>query len=364
MAFRVDIRGGQYRKPAKTPQGFLRADALPTRAGVFTYRRGDGTVVRELRLPEEVFNSDSLATLAHAPLTDGHPSEPVNPSNVKALAIGHMGETPERQDEHVCVPVYVTDAEAIKKVETREKLELSGGYYCDLEEKAGVYEGQAYDKIQRNIRYNHVALVERGRAGPENRIRLDANDGIQIDESNEEYSMDKITIDGVDYEVSPTVAQAFAKREAAQKSALEAAQAEAQALSAKVSGLEIAAKKADEDLAQAKDPKVIAEAVKARLALVTIAEKNGVKHDGLSDDEVRRAVAEKYGFKLDGKDAAFVAAAFEIASEKLDKQNVANLRQATTTTPVRNDSVEQPKNAEEARRAAMERSRNAYKGTK
>ena len=38
--------------------------------------------------------------------------------------------------------------------------ELSCGYYCDLDETPGEYEGQRYDARQRNIRGNHLALVE------------------------------------------------------------------------------------------------------------------------------------------------------------------------------------------------------------
>jgi len=39
----------------RTPQGFLRADAVIARTGVQLYRRGDGTTQREYRPPETVF---------------------------------------------------------------------------------------------------------------------------------------------------------------------------------------------------------------------------------------------------------------------------------------------------------------------
>lgn len=45
--------------------------------------------------------------------------------------------------------------------------ELSAGYGCIYELVSGVFNGQPYDAIQRNIRGNHLALVPEGRMGPE-----------------------------------------------------------------------------------------------------------------------------------------------------------------------------------------------------
>jgi hypothetical protein len=360
MAFRYDTRGA-YRKSSKTTQGFLRADGLPTRAGVFTYRRGNGSIVRELRLPEEVFSEDSLSTLAHAPLTDGHPSQPVTSSNAKGLAIGHVGEA-SREGKHVRTPVLVTDADAIAKIETGKAVELSCGYYCDLEDKAGTYEGQAYDKIQRNIRYNHVALVEQGRAGPENRIRLDEQDAELVSDEIKEAPksakvkhMFKIRIDGVDYEVSEATAQAFAKLEAAQK-------AELSKQTARADSADADCKKAQEALKVAEDPARITNAVKARVDLERVAEKAQVKADGLSDEEIRKQVIAKVqpDLKLDGKDSAYVAAAFDIVSGKLTAQTNETKDKTRETAPVpRSDSKDKP-DADKARAEFMKRNSSAW----
>lgn len=43
------------------------------------------------------------------------------------------------------------------------KRDLSLGYSCDFEEKPGVWNGQAYEVIQTNLRGNHIALVDEGR---------------------------------------------------------------------------------------------------------------------------------------------------------------------------------------------------------
>lgn len=50
------------------------------------------------------------------------------------------------------------------------KKELSLGYLCDYELEKGVWNGQRYDAIQKNIRGNHVALVQHGRMGSDVRV--------------------------------------------------------------------------------------------------------------------------------------------------------------------------------------------------
>jgi hypothetical protein len=55
--------------------------------------------------------------------------------------------------------------DAIAGIETEAQRELSSSYYYDAVMEPGEFEGQAYDGRMTNIVANHVALVERGRAG-------------------------------------------------------------------------------------------------------------------------------------------------------------------------------------------------------
>ena len=85
-----------------------------------------------------------------------------------------MAGTLRKDGEFVAGELLVTDADLIKKLEDGAARELSCGYNCDLDEKPGVTaDGLRYDAIQRNIRGNHVAVVPKGRAGPEARVRMD-----------------------------------------------------------------------------------------------------------------------------------------------------------------------------------------------
>lgn len=61
-------------------------------------------------------------------------------------------------------------SEELKDEIENGKKELSLGYLCDYELEKGVWHGQRYDAVQKNIRGNHVALVQHGRMGSDVRV--------------------------------------------------------------------------------------------------------------------------------------------------------------------------------------------------
>jgi uncharacterized protein len=65
----------QIPKVQKTKEGYLRGDAVGSRAGVFVYYNLDGSIRRELRHPDDIFTKTSLDTLKMIPVTLDHPSE-------------------------------------------------------------------------------------------------------------------------------------------------------------------------------------------------------------------------------------------------------------------------------------------------
>lgn len=178
MALRFDK--ATLEKPKIDHNGYLQADAVLTRTGVFTYRHPDGTVSRELRDPGEVFKKDSLASLYLRPFTDGHPvAGRVDAKNTKQLSRGMVVSEAKVDGDLVRAKIVVTDQATIDKI-MREKnpiREVSCGYMTETVKADGEFNGQRYDSKQTNIIYNHVALVPKGRAGPSARIRVDAEDG-------------------------------------------------------------------------------------------------------------------------------------------------------------------------------------------
>lgn len=176
MPYRHDLV--EVSAPTIDQNGYLVADAYPTKTGVFAYRRPDGSIRRELRHEDDVFDSASLQSLANRPIVDEHPDTPMHSGNTRFLARGHVGETIERVGEHVKATLVVTDKELIGKMQGKGKRQLSCGYSADVVDGEGVHNGQPYDCRQTNIRYNHLAAVWKGRAGPTAQIHLDADDAV------------------------------------------------------------------------------------------------------------------------------------------------------------------------------------------
>lgn len=168
-----------------TDQGFLKVDAFVTRAGIFDYGDGSGGLLRELRPEEEVFSKDSLETLKNIPLTFIHPGEKVNSDNFRQYTVGVVGENIERIDNEkgsfVKANVVVMDSDIVtlvkKNKEDGKGTELSCGYDTSMIFEKGTHEKEGrYDARQTEIKYNHVSIVEKGRAGEEVKLRLDAKD--------------------------------------------------------------------------------------------------------------------------------------------------------------------------------------------
>lgn len=153
-----------------TKEGYLIDHPIVTSIGIFEYVNPDGTVRRELRLPEDVFDQASLASYKGKPVILTHEAGVVNKNNVDREHIGTILSEGYQDGENVRVEIVIHDTDTMKRSGLRE---LSLGYSLDLDETPGVWNGQPYDAIQRNIRINHLALVEKARAGEQARLNID-----------------------------------------------------------------------------------------------------------------------------------------------------------------------------------------------
>lgn len=332
---RYDI--GALQKAIPTPQGGIRIPAYPTRVGILDYRDKNGNVQRELRPPEEVFSPDSLASMQHAPVTDDHPGVAVDPTNWSAYAKGHVGEDVAPQDNHVGASLLIQDGPTIQKIDQGDLKECSCGYNCDLDMTPGTWNGEKYDAVQRNIRYNHVALGPDGwgRAGSSVALRLDS-DACQIEQEGTKMKTQRI--DGVDYEIGSTAwVQACEKRDA--RIAAKEAELEAK-LSAETKRADTATGRADAaeasiktlkaDSAKANDPKVIHAAVMKRAQVLTmlsrVKTRNGQKFDAAApeveasstDDMLVQLMKEiDPSVDLSGKSPDYIQGAFLMAVKTL-----------------------------------------------
>lgn len=166
-----------------TREGFLKAPARISRVGVYEYLDGAGKIRRELRLPDDVFDPESIASFAMLPITDGHPAGgSVTSENARDLQRGHLGENVEIEDDRfLAARVLITDGALVKKVVDGDAAELSCGYTCVVVDESGTHpEFGDFDCRQTVIRGNHVAVVPEGRAGAEVRVRLDEGDAHSV----------------------------------------------------------------------------------------------------------------------------------------------------------------------------------------
>lgn len=174
---RYDVGG--LRPVRRMPDGRVVVDAYFTRAGVFPYTRKDGSVERELRLPEHVFDRASMQSFANLPVTNDHPDVGLLDSRTaRSYAVGATGDSVTRDGERMRGQIVVWDAKTIAEMDAG-KLQISNGYTCDLVRSPGVHpQYGAYDSIQTNIVGNHSAIVADGRAGPVIRARMDASSAV------------------------------------------------------------------------------------------------------------------------------------------------------------------------------------------
>lgn len=153
-----------------TKEGYLIDHPVVTSTGIFEYQNPDGTTRRELRLPEEVFDPASLASYKGKPVILTHEAGVVDKRNVDQEHIGTILSEGYQDGENVRAEIIIHDTDIMKKSGLRE---LSLGYALDLDRTPGVWKGQPYDAIQRNIRINHLALVDKARAGEKARLNID-----------------------------------------------------------------------------------------------------------------------------------------------------------------------------------------------
>jgi hypothetical protein len=316
----------------RNDDGSLSAMPVVTRAGIFLYRRADGTVIRELRHSEEVMRSDSLDTMKMIPVTNGHPDDFINSENAKSLSIGFTGENVKVDGKLVSIPIKISTFDGIDSIE-RGRLQLSLGYTANVVDEAGVYDGQPYDTRQTDIKYNHLAIVDEARAGRVTQMKLDGLDGELVvdgdnnnnDGGNMSENMAKIRLDKADYEIPVQVESHISKLETKISDgadALESKQGELDGVQGKLDAAndEIKSLKADSS-----DEKIQAR-VDARVALLESAKAvcgDEIKTD-MSDLEIKKAVILKVTpeAKVDGKSDEYLTARFDSAIEVADKVGV------------------------------------------
>ncbi len=155
----------------RTQEGYLIATSRVARTGIQEYRASElgfvgDHIVRVLRPESEVFSDESIKSLTRVPVTLEHPSVMVDADNWKDLAVGEVGDGVMRDGEWIVVNPMIKDAKALAAAATTHK-EISMGYQADI---VDAEPDSGADYVMTNLRFNHLALVPRGRAGSQARI--------------------------------------------------------------------------------------------------------------------------------------------------------------------------------------------------
>jgi hypothetical protein len=85
----------------------------------------------------------------------------------RELVIGSTGENARFEAPYLMNSMVVWDGDMIDRIKTGTQREISSAYAYDVDMTPGEIDGEPYDGRMKDIRGNHVALVEKGRAGPD-----------------------------------------------------------------------------------------------------------------------------------------------------------------------------------------------------
>jgi hypothetical protein len=361
MSYRITHR--EY-----TDEGYLRVPGNVARSGIQEYLASelglDGNpnrIIKVYRPPEEVFSSDSLASYDGVDITINHPDGLVNSKNYKRVSVGFIrGIGRQAEDNHVECDHIIKAQEAIDAINSG-KCELSAGYTAVYDATPGTTpEGEAYDYIQRSIRINHVAIVDRARAGATARIfdhkplgGISMSVLITIDSGR--------SVDVADTTNAQLVADAF-DRLTKRVTDAEASQQTAQAISDTLADQVKELKTVSSDEAIASRVKAIAERQMTARKICG----DSFTCDSVDPVEIMKAALTVKLPKRDwaDKSTAYLQASFDMAAEQIEeeeeetKDNAAQLAQVAADAAARNN-VYDSTSAYAKRKAELS---NAWKG--
>ena len=122
---------------------------------------------------EELNNPETIESFRLTPWIPEHVMLGAGFTPAEAVGVqGFTGETIEFIGDTLYSKLKLVGEELKKLIKAGLK-ELSCGFRCEWVIQSGVFEGQAYDVIQRQIRGNHLASVDNARMGSDVRVAMD-----------------------------------------------------------------------------------------------------------------------------------------------------------------------------------------------
>ncbi len=156
-------------------QFWLIKDNPITKAGVFPYlgkqispSLDPDRIYQVYRPPEEI--KKAVDTFKLVPLVDNHTmlGPDFTPAEQKGVH-GVLGEDIKEKNGTLFADVKIFSEQLKREIQDGKK-ELSLGYFCKYDLTPGQYNGMHYDAVQRDLKGNHIALVDNGRMGHDVRV--------------------------------------------------------------------------------------------------------------------------------------------------------------------------------------------------
>lgn len=118
------------------------------------------------RPPEELASEETIKSINGIPIHLEHHDDSGEPED-KQTRVGTTGTDGAFEAPFLMNSLHIFDQDAINRINDGSMKELSLAYTYIPEFKSGdTDDGEHYDFVQRQIRANHLAPVEKGRAGP------------------------------------------------------------------------------------------------------------------------------------------------------------------------------------------------------
>ena len=125
-----------------------------------------GRIYKLLRAPDELARAETVQSANNIQLMSAHVAVTAAKPKEEYVA-GTLGSDAEFVAPYLRNSLAIWRQEDIDDIVSRDRCELSMGYRYDADMTPGSFEGERYDGVMRNIIFNHCALVEFGRAGPD-----------------------------------------------------------------------------------------------------------------------------------------------------------------------------------------------------
>jgi len=199
----------------ETREGFLKAKVTIAKPGVFPYVV-DSQLKFYAKLPQDIFSKSTIDSAKGAPVvadlaTQDHPKKGdqyifVDSDNYSDYVMGNISE-PVIENGKLVAYETIWDSRLIDEIKKGNLKEVSIGFSHTFDDSPGEFEGKKYDKAQTNIIINHLAHVDKARAGEDIKIHVDRKQNL-----SEEHIMIKEKNSAADADLKGTSDTKFSYR--------------------------------------------------------------------------------------------------------------------------------------------------------